>query len=147
MHIPITLLLTSFAMSIPVSVSFAQTETKAPDPCALLNKAEAAGVVGEIKGEAASKDGGRGKKCSYDTVKGSWVSIEVYSAEAHWEWMKNMGIDVQPLTGLGDAAFSAKRGDTRQVYVKKGAWMIEVDSSAGLDAAKQVAAFAAKRLP
>jgi hypothetical protein len=122
-------------------------DPKFPDPCSLLSKAEAAAAMGEVKGEPASKDGLRGKKCSYDNMAGAWVSIEVYSAEAHWDLMKNMSLDVKDLTGLGDAAFSAKRGDTRQVYVKKGASMIEVDSSAGLEAAQKVAAIAAKRLP
>ena len=122
-------------------------EPKPADPCSLLSKAEAAAVIGEIKGEPASKDGLRGKKCSYHNMQGAWVTIEVYSAEAHWDLIKNMASDVQDLTGLGDAAFSAKRGDTRQVYVKKGASMIEADSSAGMDAARKIAASAVKRLP
>jgi hypothetical protein len=123
-------------------------DPKPADPCSLMSKAEAAGAMGEIKGEPASKDGLRGKKCSYNNMEGAWVTIEVYPAEPHWDLMKNLAIDVQELTGLGDAAFSAKRGvDTRQVYVKKGASMIEVDSSAGMDAAKKVAAIAVKRLP
>ena len=103
--------------------------------------------MGEIKGEPTSKDGLRGKKCSYDNSKGAWVSIEAYSAEVHWEMMKNMALEVQEVTGLGDAAFTAKRGPTRQIYVKNGAWMLEVDSSAGLDAAERIAAIAVKRLP
>ncbi len=123
------------------------SDPKPTDPCSFLSKAEAAGAMGEIKGEPASKDGLRGKKCSYNNMEGAWVTIEVYSAEAHWDLMKNMANDVKELTGLGDAAFSAKRGDTRQVYVKKGASMMEVDSSAGLDAAHKVAAIAVKRLP
>ena len=122
-------------------------DPKAADPCSLLSKAEAAAAMGEIKGEPASKDGLRGKKCSYDNMSGAWVTIELYSAEAHWELMKNLAVEVQELTGLGDAAFSAKRGNTRQVYVKKGTSMIEVDSSAGIDAARKVAAIAVKRLP
>jgi len=125
----------------------AQKDLKAADPCALLTKPEAAAVIGEIKGEPASKDGLRGKKCSYDNMNGAWVSIEVYSAEPHWELMKNMALDVQSLAGLGDEAFSAKRGATRQVYVRKGTQMIEVDSSAGLEAAQKTAAAAVKRLP
>jgi hypothetical protein len=122
-------------------------EPKPSDPCSLLSKIEAAAVMGEIKGEPASKDGLRGKKCSYDNLQGAWVTIEVYPAEAHWDLLKNMATDAQDLTGLGDAAFSAKRGDTRQVYVKKGASMMEVDSSAGMDTVRKVAAIAVKRLP
>ena len=123
-------------------------DSPAADPCSLLSKAEAAAAVGEIKGEPRSKDGLRGKKCAYDNMKGAWVTLEVYPADAHWDLMKNLAIEVQDLTGLGEAAFSAKRGvDTRQVYVKKGALMIEVDSSAGMDAAQKVAAIAVKRLP
>jgi hypothetical protein len=122
-------------------------DLKAIDPCSLLSRAEAADALGELKGEGASKDGLRGKKCSYDNMAGAWVSIEVYSAEAHWDLMKNMSLDVKELTGLGDVAFSARRGDTRQVYVKKGALMIEVDSSAGMEAAQKVAAIAVKGMP
>ena len=136
----------SFALSVSLSDTLGQTVPIAGDPCSLMSKAEAAAIMGEIKGEPAAKDGLRGKKCAYDNMKGAWVTIEVYSAEAHWDLTKNLATEVQELTGLGDAAFSAKRGDTRQVYVKKGASMIEVDSSAGMDAAKRVAEIAVKRL-
>ncbi len=122
-------------------------EPKLSEPCSLLSKTEAAAVMGEIKGEPASKDGLRGRKCSYDTMQGAWVTIEAYPAEAHWDLIKNMATDAQDLAGLGEAAFSAKRGATRQVYVKKGASMMEVDSSAGMDAAQKIAAIAVKRLP
>ena len=119
-----------------------------PDPCSLMTKAEAAAVMGEIKGEPHAKDGLRGKKCGYDNMKGAWVSIEVYPAGPHWDLMKQFAVEVQDLTGLGDAAFSARGGvDTRQVYVKKGALMIAVDSSAGMEAAQKVAEIAVKRLP
>ena len=128
-------------------LSIANAAEPAPiDPCSLLSKAEAAQIMGEIKGEPRSKDALRGKKCAYDNMEGAWITVEVYPAEAHWDLLKNLGIDVQEVTGLGDAAFSAKRGDTRQVYVKKGPSMIEVDSSAGMEAAQKVAAIAVKRL-
>ena len=140
-------MLVSFVLAVAVSGAVAQPDPKPADPCSLLSKAEAAAAMGEIKGEPQSKDGLRGKKCSYDNMKGAWVSIEVFPAEPHWELLKNMANDVQDLAGIGDAAFSAKRGDTQQVYVKKGASMMAVDSSAGLDAAKKVAAIAVKRLP
>ena len=142
-----TLLLISYAVASTLPNAFAQPESKPVDPCSLLTKAEAAAVMGEIKDEPASKDGLRGKKCSYNNVAGAWVTIELYSADAHWDLMKNFAVDVKEMTGLGDAAFSAKRGDTRQVYIKKGASMLEVDSSAGLDAAQRAAAIAVKRLP
>ena len=122
-------------------------DPKTAEPCSLMSKEEAAAVMGEIKSEPGSKEGLRGRKCTYSNLKGAWVTIEAYSAEVHWELMKNMATDVQELSGLGDAAFSAKRGDTRQVYVRKGATMIEVDSSAGMDAAEKAAATAVKRLP
>ena len=48
-------------------------EPKLSDPCSLLSKTEAAAVMGEIKGEPASKDGLRGRKCSYDNMQGAWV--------------------------------------------------------------------------
>ena len=117
------------------------------EACGLVSKSEAAAALGEIKGEATSKAGLRGNKCSYDNMEGAWGTIEVYPAEAHWDLMKNMAIEVQDVAGLGEAAFSAKRGNTRQVYVKKGGTMIEVDSSAGLEAAQKLAAIAVKRMP
>jgi hypothetical protein len=135
---------------LPIALLAAASPLKAAgevEACALVSKSEAAAVFGEIKGDPVSKDGLRGKKCSYSTTVGAWVTIELYSAEAHWELMKNMALDLKDLTGFGDEAFSAKRGDTRQVYVKKGALMMEVDSSAGLDAAQKVAAIAVRRLP
>jgi hypothetical protein len=133
-----------FAALVSTAVA---ADSKPTDPCSLLSKAEATAILGEIKGEPASKDGLRGEKCSYDNREGAWVTVEVYPAEAHWDLTKNMATDAQDLTGLGDAAFSAKRGNTRQVFVKKGAWMMEVDSSAGMEAAHKVAAIAVKRLP
>lgn len=141
------LLFAAVTLAISLAASPAQTATQAPDPCALLSQAELVAVMGEIKGEPASKDGLRGKKCSYNNMKGAWVSIEIYSAEAHWDLMKNLALDVQEVKGLGDDAFSAKRGETRQVYVKKGTFMIEVDSSAGMEAAQKAAAAAVQRLP
>ena len=136
-----------FTIAMALS-TFAHADSKAPDACALLTKADAASAIGEIKGEAKSKDGLRGKKCTYDNIKGAWVAVEVFSADAHWDLLKNMALDVQALAGLGDEAFTAKRGvDTRQVYLKKGALMVVVDSSAGLDAAQKLAAAAVKRLP
>ena len=140
-------LLLSLVVAFALTDAGAQTNSKPGDPCALLSKAEAAAVMGEMKGDPTSKDGLRGKKCVYDNMKGAWISIEVYPSEAHWDLVRNMAINVQELSGLGDAAFSAKRGDTRQVYVKKGATMIEVDSSAGIDAAQKAAAIAVKHLP
>ena len=135
------------AVAVALTGADAQTDSKPSEPCSLMSKAEAAAVMGEIKGDPTSKDGLRGKKCRYDNMQGAWMTLEVYSAEAHWDLLKNMAIDGQELSGLGEAAFSAKRGDTRQVYVKKGAAMIEVDSSAGIDAAKKAAAIATKHLP
>lgn len=135
------------AISIALTWSAYAADPRAAEPCSLMSKEEAAAVLGELKSEPASQDGLRGKKCSYDNLKGAWVTLEVYSSDAHWDLMKNMALDAQALTGLGEDAFSAKRGGTRQIFVKKGASMIEVDSSAGLDVAKQVAAIAVKRLP
>jgi hypothetical protein len=135
---------------LPIALLAAASPLKAAgevEACALVSKSEAGAVFGEIKGDPVPKDGLRGKKCSYSTTAGAWVTIELYSAEAHWELMKNMSVDVKDLTGLGDAAFSAKRGDTRQVYVKKGGAMIEIDSSAGLEAAEKAAVIAVKRMP
>ena len=140
-------LLMFLVVAVAVTNAGGQTNPKPSDPCAFLTKAEAAAVMGEVKGEPTPKDGLRGRKCVYDNIKGAWISIAVYPAEAHWDLVKNMANDVQELSDLGEAAFSAKRGDTRQVYVKKGATMIEVDSSAGIEAAQKAAAIAVKRLP
>lgn len=63
-------------------------------------------MLGQIKGEPASKDGLRGNKCSYDSVSGAWVKIEVYSADAHWELMKNITLNAQALTNLGEEALA-----------------------------------------
>lgn len=143
-----TFILAVCAMAVTLAHALAQTDSKPPDPCSLMTKAEAAAVMGEIKGEPRAKDGLRNQKCTYYNMKGAWITIEVYPAGPHWDLLKQLAIEVQDLTGLGDAAFSAKRGvDTRQVYVKKGALMVEVESSAGMEAAQKVAEIAAKRLP
>ena len=142
-----TLIPAACAFTVMLAHALAQPNSQPTDPCSLMTKAEAAAVMGEIKGEPRVKDGLRGTKCAYDNMQGAWITIEVYPAEAHWDLMKQLALEMQELTGLGDAAFSAKRGDTRQVYVKKGASVIEVDSSAGMDAARKVAAIAVKRLP
>ena len=137
----------TIALGIGLSAARGQGAPKPIDAGALVNKAEVAAILGELKGEPEVKDGLRGKKCSFETLKGAWVTVEAYPAAPHWESMQNMALDVQPLTGLGESAFSAKRGATRQVYVKKGAWVIEVDSSAGLDVATKLAGIAVKRMP
>jgi hypothetical protein len=134
-------------MAFGPAAGLCQTSPQAVDPASLLTRAEATAILGELKGEPELKDGLRGKKLNFDTLSGSWLSIEVYSAEAHWEPIKGLANDVEDVAGLGDAAYSSKRGSTRQVFVKKGALMMEVDSSAGLDAAKKAATAATKRLP
>ena len=119
----------------------AAADTSKIDPCALVNRAEAAQVLGEIKGEAETRTGLHNeKRCSYSNMNGSEVSFGVYGAD-FWESTRTAseGLDNEELRGLGEEAFSVRRGTTVQLYVRKGDVILDVNSTAGKEAARRMA--------
>lgn len=118
------------------------------DICSLVTKAEAGLIMGEIKGGAETSTGLHNeKRCSYSNMNGNNVSFGVYSAD-FWE-MKRMaakGLDTEELSGLGQEAFSVRRGGEHQIYVRKEAVVLEVNSSGGREMTKRIAEKALSRL-
>jgi hypothetical protein len=127
----------------------AGADTSKIDACALVTKAEAAQALGEIKGDAETRTGLHDeKRCGYSNTNGGEVSFGVYGANL-WESkrMAAEGLDAEDLAGLGEEAFSVKRGTTVQLYVRKKGVVLDVNSTAGKEAARRMAAKALDRIP
>ena len=116
------------------------------DPCALVPKADVAKIIGEIKEVKTTEGLRKEKQCDYMNMEGSWLKVSVYSAE-HWEMVKISAIDPTDIKGLGEEAYGAKRGTSREIYVRKGKLMLAVSSTVGAEKTQQIAAAAAKQLP
>lgn len=79
-----------------------------PDPCALVPKAEAEKILGELK-DAPKADTGlqKEKTCDYTTMSGSWLKVSLYTSD-RWGMQKGIVIEMNPtdIAGLGEEAFS-----------------------------------------
>lgn len=120
-----------------------------PDPCALVPKAEAEKLIGELKTPPKPDTGlQKEKECNYENMAGAWLKVRVYSSE-RWGMQKGIVSEMNPadITGLGEEAFSVKRGSSIEVYVRKGALILEVSSTVGLDKTRKFAEAAIKQLP
>ncbi|MFN2508698.1 MAG: hypothetical protein ABR589_07980 [Chthoniobacterales bacterium] len=132
------------AIASVARISFA--EVPSADPCALISKEELSKILGEIKEGPKPKEGlMKEKQCDWTNVSGAWLTIGIYDAEK-WS-VKKMGannpVDVQ---GLGEEAYSDKRGTDTELYVRKGKVALEVRTSAGSDVARKAAELAATKL-
>ena len=117
------------------------------NPCTLVPKEELAKIIGEIKDGPTPKEGlMKEKECQWTNVSGSWLSIAVYSAEK-WGLKKGSGNDPKEVTGLGEEAFTDKRGTDAEIYVRKGKLMLEVRTSSGSANARKVADYAIAKMP
>jgi hypothetical protein len=117
------------------------------NPCTLVPKEELAKIIGEIKDGPTPKEGlMKEKECQWTNMSGSWLSIAVYSADK-WGLKKGSANDPKDVTGLGEEAFTDKRGTDAEIYVRKGKWILEVRTSSGSANARKVAESAAAKLP
>ena len=124
-------------------------DTSKIDPCALVTKAEAMQVLGEIKNDAETRTGLHNeKRCGYSNMNGNEVSFGVYGADL-WESKRtaSQGLDTEDLSGLGEEAFSVRRGTTHQLYVRKGGAILDINSNAGKETASRLAEKALARMP
>ena len=118
------------------------------DACALVSKAEAAKLLGELREEPKPETGiQKEKQCNYTTVAGAWLKVSIYSSD-RWGMQKGIVSEMNPtdLPGVGEEAFTVKRGTTYEIYVRKGKWILELSSSAGPEPTKQFAQTAAERM-
>jgi hypothetical protein len=117
------------------------------NPCTLLPKEELAQIIGEIKEGPTPKEGlMKEKECRWTNMSGSWLSIAVYSQDK-WGLKKGGANDPKYVTGLGEEAFTDKRGTDAEIYVRKGKWILEVRTSSGSPNARKVAESALAKLP
>jgi hypothetical protein len=120
-----------------------------PDPCSLLTTAQLESTFGKLKG-APKPDVGvqKEKECHYENESGNFLVLRVYSSE-RWGMQKGINSENNPtnLPGLGEEAFMVKKGTDKEIYVRKGAWILEIDSSADSEKVKSLASLAAARLP
>jgi hypothetical protein len=139
---------TIFCTAIISSLSiFAFAETAEIDPCALIAKDDVAKILGEIKEGPKAKEGMmKEKECEWTSMSGSWLTLGVGSSD---KWgMKKMGANnPTEVKGLGEEAFSDKRGTDAELHVRKGKLMLEVRTSSGAEAARKAAEIAVKKLP
>src|SRR3954471_2828550 len=109
------------------------------NPCTLVPKEELAKIIGEIKEGPTPKEGlMKEKECQWTNLSGSWLSISLSSADK-WGLKKGSANDPKDVTGLGEEAFTDKRGTDAEIYVRKGKWMLEIRTSSGSANARKVA--------
>jgi len=124
-------------------------ETVAVDACALVTKAEAEKILGELR-EAPKPETGiqQEKECNYTNKDGAWLKVSVYSSE-RWGMQKGIVSEMNPtaLPGLGEEAFTVKRGTTHEIYIRQGKLILEISSTVGLEVTKTFAETAVKQLP
>lgn len=120
-----------------------------PDPCTLLTTAQLESTFGKLKG-APKPDVGvqKEKECRYENEDGNFLVLRIYSAD-RWGMQKGINSESNPtvLAGLGEEAFMVKKGTDKEIYIRKGAWILEIDSSADSEKVKSLAPLAAARLP
>lgn len=135
-------------LALVVSMSiFALAQTPDVDPCSLMSKEEIAKILGELKEGPKAKEGlMKEKECEWTNMSGSWLSVGIYSAEK-WGLKKGGGNNPVDVKGLGEEAYSDKRGTDAEFYVRKGKLMLEVRTSGGSDVARKAADLAITKLP
>lgn len=122
-------------------------QTPALDPCALIPKADLVRIMGEIKEGPKAREGlMKEKQCEWTNMSGSWLVLGISSAEG-WEMRKRMANEPVDIAGLGEEAFSSKRGTDAELCVRKGKWMLEIRTSSGAPVARKIAEVAVKKLP
>jgi hypothetical protein len=118
------------------------------DACSLVAAEDVKAILGALR-EPAKSDTGmqKEKECHYLDGDGQNVTLSVYSA-TRWGMQKGIVSEMDPhdVPGLGDEAFSVKRGSNTEVYVKKGDLVLEVRGSAGMAVTRAMAEKAAKKL-
>jgi len=120
-----------------------------PDPCALLTTTQLESTFGKLKGPAKPDVGvQKEKECRYENEDGNFLVLRIYSAD-RWGMQKGINSESNPtvLAGLGEEAFMVKKGTDKEIYIRKGAWILEIDSSADSEKVKALAPLAAARLP
>lgn len=122
-------------------------ETGGVDPCTLIDKGALAKIFGEIKEGPKAKEGlMKEKQCEWTNMSGSWVTVSVYGAD-QWGMKKMSGNNPADVKGLGEEAFTDKRGTDSEIYIRKGKSMLEVRTSGGSEVARKVAETALTKIP
>jgi hypothetical protein len=128
---------------------FISAAEEAPDPCWLLTSAQLEAAFGKLKGTGKAEIGvQKDKECHYQNEEGNSLVLRIYSAE-RWGLAKGINSENNPvsLSNLGEEAFLVKKGTDKEIYIRKKAWILEIDGSADSEKLKALAALAAERLP
>jgi hypothetical protein len=136
------------AASAPAAGAASGSKASEVDPCSLVTKAEAAEIMGEIKEGPAPDTGFQNDKiCRYSNMSGSQLAVTVGGAE-RWEMEKSLtsANNQQEISGLGDEAYSIRRGTETEICIKKGGTVLKIRTTSGLDVARRAAEKAAARL-
>jgi hypothetical protein len=134
-------------VALLLAVQFCFAADPEINPCTLVPKEELAKIIGEIKDGPTPKEGlMKEKECRWTNMSGAWLSIAVYPADK-WGLIKGSANDPKDVIGLGEEAFTDKRGTDSEIYVRKGKWMLEVRTSSGSANARKVADLVVPKLP
>jgi hypothetical protein len=113
-----------------------EPESRMPaiDACSVLARDEIEPILGVLKEGPTSATGlSNEKECKYANAGGIWLQTSLYGSD-RWTLQKAISSEMHPkvLAGLGDEAFSVKRGTDSVVYVRKGASVLEISCSCDL---------------
>src|SRR3954454_4523702 len=134
---------------ICAAASLAAPAEEAPDPCSLLTAAQLEAAFGKPRGMPKPDIGvQKEKECHFQNEAGNSMVFRIYSSE-RWTLAKAINSENNPVTlpNLGEEAFLVKKGTDKEIYIRKKAWILEIDGSADSEKLKAVAAVAAGRLP
>lgn len=130
-----------FALATMVSANSQSFAKSKIDASKLIDNASVEAIIGKLKGAPKPDTGLLGESIiKYENMDGQWVNITVYDSN-RWGLKKGETSEMKPtaLKGLGDEAFWVQRGTSAEVYVKKGANILEVDTSGGIKFGKPIA--------
>ncbi len=120
-----------------------------PDPCMLVTLSQLESTFGKLKGAPKPHVGvQKEKECHYQNEDGNSLVLRIYSVD-RWGMQKGINSENNPtaLPGLGSEAFMVKKGTDKEIYIRKGDWILEIDGSADSEKLKSLASLGAARLP
>ena len=120
-----------------------------PDPCALLTSAQLESTFGKLKSPPKPDVGvQKEKECHYENADGNSLVLRIYSAD-RWGMQKGINSENNPtaLPSLGSESFLVKKGTDKEIYIRKGDLILEIDGSADSEKLRSLASLAAARLP
>jgi hypothetical protein len=141
-------LIIPFALYALTSSQAQRGTTDAPDPCALVSKAEVEKAFGPLKEDAKTTTGLQNEKvCNYTNMSGNYLMLHLYASDK-WELQKGINSEKnpKPLAGLGEEGFYVVKSGNKEMFIRNGPWILELDGSTDTEVLKAIAAIALPRV-